>query len=795
MQVLTRFFTFTNTLLNLNTLKSQLRFWGFMLVLLPSISLMLIFTYYELENTKRENSNKLQMMIAMQHLTIDTWFDERASAIRDMATWPGIRSDIEDVTAVNKRISQFLMNQSEFFTVTLVNKDGITVADPLAAPGIDVSDRLYYRAAKEGKEYISEVLIGRGAASNQPVLLFSVPVYSDECEFKGLVVGTVKLTTIDKFMRQFRFGQTVETYLLNQDGFMITESRFRDELKKDGVIEDTARLHLQMNTEAYRMASKGLSGHASYVNYRGNKVIGAYSWMECRNWIIVGEVHESEVLEPFYRQISIMLLCFLLVVLISLPLSMILANRLEVPIRRLIDGASAMQGGDYSYRIDRQLIDLSVEEIKHLCNVFNYMAENISNKTENLNSVNKALIETRDAALEASVAKSQFLANMSHEIRTPLNAILGMGELLWETNLTPEQKKYVGVSRLAGENLLNIVNDILDLSKVEAGQLTLEQSYFDLRVFIEQTMEVLALKAHEKGVEISHHITTGTPVGLVGDPARLRQIILNLVGNAVKFTELGEVALEIKMLAQNQDNTVVLLFTTRDTGIGIPQDMLEHIFERFTQVDSSGTRKYGGTGLGLAIAKHLSELMGGHIWVKSTLGKGSTFYFTAVFALGDDPACLDTPATQGLHGNEYNSREGKETVAASEPDSLKILLVEDSDDNILLVESYLKKTPHQVDVAVNGEVAVEKFKRSKYDLILMDMQMPVMDGYQATQSIRDWERLQQLQRTPIVALTAYALQDDATKTRATGCDAHLVKPIKKKVLLEAIAQYARRDMA
>ncbi|HWR45558.1 hybrid sensor histidine kinase/response regulator [Sporomusa sp.] len=918
MQILDRLYNYVNYLLKLNTLKSQLRFWGFMLVLLPCVSLMLVFTYYELQNTKREKIDNLQLMITMQHATIDKWFNERSSVIRDMTNWPVIKAQEPDIAAINDRIQQFLQSQDEFFNVGYINKDGITIVNPLAAPGRDVSDRLYYHVAKQGKEYISDVLIGRGAAAGQPVIVFSSPVFDEKGQFKGLIAGSVKLTTIDKIMQQFHFGRTGETYLVNQDGLMITESRFTDQMVKTGVIKDTSRLNLSINTEAFRLARQGQAGYAAYTDYRGHEVLGAYRWLNSRNWIIIGEVEQTEILEPFYREIGIMFVCFLTLMAASLPLSMVLANRLETPIRRLIAGADAMRTGDYSYRVEQSLIDGSVSEIRDLCNIFNYMAENISTKTETLNCANQALTEARDTALDASVAKSQFLANMSHEIRTPLNAILGMGDLLWDTSLTTEQEKYVRVSRSAGENLLNLINDILDISKVEAGHFSLDKVEFDLTDIVEKTCEILALRAHEKDIELSQYIAPGTPVNLVGDPARLRQIITNLVGNAVKFTESGEVVLEIKEGLQLQDGRLELSFIVRDTGIGIPLDKLDHIFERFTQVDASDTRKYGGTGLGLAISKHLIEMLGGSIWVESTLGAGSIFSFTALFDRGSEQAragqlsidCIKDQKVLIIDDNATNRLILRETLTAwgaqvdevssgqaglaqlelasanDTPYSLvlldgcmpemdgfevaahikaaphiagttvmmltsnarsgniqrctelgiagylvkpvkrselrqsilnvlgrcqlpgastlhdqqmtderqqipvKILLVEDSVDNRLLIESYLKKTSHQLDMAVNGEIAVAKFKLSRYDLVFMDMQMPVMDGYQATKAIRNWEREQGLERTPIVALTAYALQEDTAKTREMGCDAHLTKPIKKSVLLEAIARYA-----
>ncbi|WP_371381134.1 ATP-binding protein [Sporomusa aerivorans] len=497
-------------------------------------------------------------------------------------------------------------------------------------------------------------------------------------------------------------------------------------------------------------------------------------------------------LYPFYSQIHILLLCFVILLAVSLPLTMVLASSLETPLKHLFAGAAAVRAGDYSYRIRPELIETSVIEIRDLCKLFNYMAENIDTKTETLYFANKALTEARDAALEASLAKSQFLANMSHEIRTPLNVILGMGELLAETQLTPEQEKHVRISAAAGENLLNLINDILDLSKVEAGQLPLERTRFSLPEVIEKSCELLLIKSQVKSIRLTQSIAPGTPVNLIGDPVRLRQVIINLLDNAVKFTDTGEVALEIRQTGTREDGLVELLFTVRDTGIGIPQDMLEHIFERFTQVDSSNTRRYGGTGLGLAISRHLTELMGGRIWVESTVEKGSSFYFTVLFGPGDSQCA----ATSLESGTEEASTELVPKLPLPVPVSgpaLHILLVEDSEDNQLLVESFLKKTAYQLDMVENGEMAVQKVRQNRYDLILMDMQMPVMDGYQATQAIREWEWQHGLGHTPIVALTAYAQHEDTAKMQDSGCDAYLAKPIRKKVLLNAIEQYARRQ--
>ena len=389
--------------------------------------------------------------------------------------------------------------------------------------------------------------------------------------------------------------------------------------------------------------------------------------------------------------------------------------------------------------------------------------------------VEAELQQAKAAAESASRTKSDFLASMSHEIRTPMNAIMGIADLLAKTTLTPEQDKYVQIFRRSGDNLLNLINDILDLSKVEASQLDLEQTGFSLSDHLEKALEMVGLKAQEKGLALVCEIAPDVANDLVGDPTRLRQVLLNLLGNAIKFTESGQVSLKVE---RDPDGAVptALRFSVSDTGIGIAGDKLASIFERFTQADSSTTRRFGGSGLGLTISKRLVELMGGRIWVSSDLGRGSTFAFAVPFEVWA-AANRPVPALVGA---------GPEAPLPP----LRILLAEDSPDNCTIVLAYLEDTPYRVDVAETGLLACEMFKIGRYDLVLMDRQMPVMDGLTATRTVRAWEKLHDRPPTPIIALTASALKGDRETCLAAGCTAYLTKPIKQDVLLQAIKDYS-----
>jgi PAS domain S-box-containing protein len=389
--------------------------------------------------------------------------------------------------------------------------------------------------------------------------------------------------------------------------------------------------------------------------------------------------------------------------------------------------------------------------------------------------VEAELQQAKAAAESASRTKSDFLASMSHEIRTPMNAIMGIADLLAKTALSPEQDKYVQIFRRAGDNLLNLINDILDLSKVEASQLELERTGFSLNDHLEKVTEMVAARAREKGLTLVCEIAPNVPNDLIGDPTRLRQVLLNLLGNAIKFTQSGEVFLRVASDASSSVPTT-LRFTVSDTGIGIPGEKLNQVFERFTQADSSTTRRFGGSGLGLTISKRLVELMGGRIWVESKVGEGSMFAFAAPFEIW---AAANRPAAAPV------GMDSELPLPA-----LRILLAEDSPDNCTITMAYLEDTPYRVEIAETGTIACAMFAAGHYDLVLMDRQMPVMDGLTATRTIRAWEQANDRSPIPIIALTASALKGDRETCLAAGCTAFLTKPIKQEVLLRAIKEHS-----
>jgi signal transduction histidine kinase/ActR/RegA family two-component response regulator len=394
-----------------------------------------------------------------------------------------------------------------------------------------------------------------------------------------------------------------------------------------------------------------------------------------------------------------------------------------------------------------------------------------------LERINADLNEAKSRAEEATQSKSLFLANMSHEIRTPMNGIVGMANVLKNTPLTKEQRDALNIILNSSDNLLIIINEILDISKIESGKLQFENISFNIHHEIENVVKLLKLRADEKGLDVSYNISPFVPQIVKSDPTRLKQILINLVNNGIKFTEHGSVKMSVSV-EDKVGNKNILRFEVEDTGIGIPEDRLQSLFKTFSQTDVSFTRRFGGTGLGLAISKNLVELMGGHIGVESSENEGSTFWFTLNMEDGDAqsiPALTEsTPIeTQGM----------TDKMKAPNTKKLHVLLAEDNLINQKVAVMVIQKMGFTVDVACNGKIAVDKYSQNQYDMILMDIMMPEMDGIEATKIIRELEK----NKTPgsrikIVALTANAMKEDREKCLSSGMDDYLSKPFKPEDL-------------
>ncbi len=616
---------------------------------------------------------------------------------------------------------------------------------------------------------------------------YSAPFFRDR-RFSGVVTCDVTTDWIAEFLgeKSFEGGYFI---LVGHEGSVISSPNPEFVMKNIGEIphdvndEDWAAL-----VEAMKNASKSFDPHSvnnripgnegtylpelSFVlhaSYRGGNLWTEGIQLPSTGWTLLCVVPESTVYDASNAQFQgIVVWFFVGLVLMGVYLYWQVDRRILRPIRQLTVATNAVADGDFGHRIDAD--DLGENELTELSRNFNRMTGTLRQSIEQAVQSQSA----REAAEEANRAKSTFLANMSHEIRTPMNGVIGLADLLSRTELSEPQRQYLSHIQSSAKSLLAIINDILDISKVEAGRFVLSDQPFSPREILDDVCNSLDFSAREKSLRFERDISPTLPTLLQGDAGRFRQILFNILGNALKFTSHGSVV--IRCHEKKEGDQCRLACEIEDTGVGMPEDFLPKLFDPFSQADSSVTRKFGGTGLGLAIVRHLIEQMGGTLEVKSDLGKGSSFRFSILFQIPDSQ---ETGATD----------QAPATVKDETEKRLRILLVEDVRVNVMVATGMIRSMGHDVSVAENGQQALEELGRNDFDIVLMDCQMPIMDGYECTRRLRSEESGVRDSKIPVIAMTANAMSGDREKCLEAGMTDYISKPIDRNILAEMLHKY------
>jgi signal transduction histidine kinase len=569
-------------------------------VLMVGLLTILSYSFLQYRQTEDNQINSMRKDSTIQQTAIDNWVASRASEIRNLANSQSARE--LDIDNIQKDLKFFASHQQEFEAVSFANKEGIVEFSTMNQLSVYFFERTYFREASKGREYISDVLMGN--VTNQPTILFSAPVINNNKQFMGVIYGTVTLKTIDQLMEQFRYGDSGESYLIDRNGYLITESRFQGNWK---------RLEFQLNSDILEHAKQGIQATSTYENYRDKQVFGTYQLVNNGKWIAVNEIQRDEVYRTFNRQLIAMILIICIVLTLGFILMLRISYHIEHPVQHLLTGVQRLKQGDYKYKIDYSSMKSAPVELLQLCEAFNQMSQNIQDNELELKRQKEDLASS-NAELE------QFAYVASHDLQEPLRMVASYVQLLakrYQGKLDQDADDFIHYAVDGAQRMQSLINDLLAFSRV--GTKGKELKSVDFEVVLKHVMTNLQHAIQESDARVTHD---PLPTLLV-DSTQMVQLLQNLVGNAIKFRDASRApVIHIGIKQQGKE----WLFSVRDNGIGFDPKYRDRIFLIFQRLHNK--TKYQGTGIGLSICKKIVERHGGKIWVESELGHSTTFYFT-----------------------------------------------------------------------------------------------------------------------------------------------------------------------